>query len=48
MMKVKIFADSDYDLLEREINDFIKDKTIINIKFTSSKYTTKVLVMYTE
>ena len=47
-MKVKIFADSNYDTLEGWINDFIKDKTVIDIKFTTSQYTTKALVMYLE
>ena len=47
-MKVKIFADSDYALVEKEINDFIKDKTVIDIKFTTAKFTAKALVMYLE
>ena len=45
-MKVKIFADSNYATLEGWINDFVKDKTVIDIKFTTSKYTTKALIMY--
>jgi hypothetical protein len=48
MMKVKIFADSNYTVLEEQINAFTKDKTVIDIKFTTSKYTTKALVMYLE
>lgn len=47
-MKVKIFADSNYATLEEWINDFIKDKTVIDIKFTTSKYTTKALIMYSD
>lgn len=34
-MKVKIIANENTEILEQEINEFIKDKTIIDIKFNS-------------
>ena len=34
-MKVKIIANENTKILEQEINEFIKDKTIIDIKFNS-------------
>ena len=47
-MKVKVFANVDCDVLEKEINEFIRDKIVVDIKFTTSKYTAKALVMYEE
>ena len=40
-MKVKVFACSNAADLERAINDFIKDKKVIDIKFQSLHYATK-------
>lgn len=40
-MKVKIFSCSAADILEKAINNFIKDKKIIDIKFSSVHYFTE-------
>ena len=36
MQKVKIFKESNIVSLQRKINDFIKDKTVVNISFSMS------------
>lgn len=47
-MKVKILFDTLYDGLEMKINDFIKDKKIIDIKCQLSGTRKSALVMYEE
>lgn len=34
-MKVKVISFNDMDILEEAINNFIKDKKVINVKFNS-------------
>lgn len=45
-MQVKIFKRVNYLYLEEEINEFIKDKTIIDIKFQANKYGYYAMIMY--
>ncbi|MGL5191691.1 MAG: hypothetical protein ACRC7S_18780 [Cetobacterium sp.] len=46
-MKVKLIANMYFDNLQNEINDFIKDKEIIDIKFSVTTTNLKsVLIMY--
>lgn len=52
-MKVKIFANTNLKELQREINIFIKDKKIIDIKYqtatlTISRICSEALIMYEE
>ena len=47
-MKTKILFDTFYDGLEEEINEFIKDKKIIDIKYQLSGTRKSALVMYEE
>ncbi len=35
-MKIKLFEFNDYQLLEEAVNEFIKDKKIIDIKFSAT------------
>ena len=42
-MQVKIFRDLDIEKLEKEINEFIKDKCIIDIKFSTDAFYNKHL-----
>ena len=37
-MRVKIFRDLDVEKLEKEINKFIKDKCVIDIKFSTDAF----------
>ena len=39
--KVKIFRGDDIESTERTINNFIKDKFVIDIKFNSELFTTE-------
>ena len=34
-MKIKIFAESYIDMLEKQVNEFIKDKEVYDIKYSS-------------
>lgn len=45
-MQVKIFKHVNYLYLEEEINEFIKDKTIIDIKFQANEYAYCAMIMY--
>lgn len=36
-MKVKIFIDDEWSPLDKQINDFIKDKNVIDIKYPSDR-----------
>lgn len=45
-MQVKIFRHTNYLYLEEEINEFIKDKTIIDIKFQANEYRYYTMIMY--
>ena len=46
-MKVKIFTNVFYDNLEDEINEFIQDKQVHDIKYQKSRYEDfSVLIMY--
>ena len=47
-MKTKILFDTFYDGLEEKINEFIKDKKIIDIKCQLSGTRKSALVMYEE
>lgn len=49
-MKIKIFFDDSTPYLEHEINEFIKDKKVIDMKFNKSNGSNYhyVLVMYEE
>lgn len=40
--KVKIFSSNNYVDLENAINEFIKDKTVIDIRYTTEMVPTKV------
>lgn len=40
-MKVKIFVGNDIKRMEDEVNEFIKDKSVIDIKYQSMGLTTK-------
>lgn len=40
-MKVKIFGGIDIKSMENEVNEFIKDKSIIDIKYQSMGLTTQ-------
>ena len=44
-MKVKLY-NGNVDTLNYKINEFIKDKEIIDIKLSTGKYGTFVLIMY--
>ena len=37
-MKIKLFADNDHLALEEKINNFIKDKTVLDIKYDSNLF----------
>ena len=37
-MKIKLFADNDHLALEEKINNFIKDKTVFDIKYDSNLF----------
>lgn len=47
-MKVKIIYDEYVDRLENEINEFIKDKYVYDIKFPYAKTIPRALIMYDE
>lgn len=47
-MKVKIIYGEYVDRFENEINEFIKDKYVYDIKFPYSKIIPRVLIMYDE
>ena len=42
-MQVKIFRDLEIEKLEKEINKFIKDKCVIDIKFSTDAFYNKHL-----
>lgn len=42
-MQVKIFRDLDIDKLEQGVNKFIKDKCVIDIKFSTDAFYNKHL-----
>lgn len=46
MTKVKIFVESQSEKLENEVNEFIRDKKVSDMKFTSDSEFWSVLVMY--
>ncbi|MDB2153431.1 hypothetical protein [Clostridium butyricum] len=39
-MKIKILKNKDLDKLENDVNEFIKDKCVIDIKYESTQYRT--------
>ena len=47
-MKVKFFVEDNCDGLEKLINDFIKDKIVVDIKFQAYKLRRMALIMYDE
>ena len=44
-MKVKLY-NGNVDTLNNKINEFIEDKEVIDIKLSTGKYGTHVLIMY--
>lgn len=47
-VKVKVFNSSETNILEERINDFLKDKILVDIKMSAHKYSCTVIVMYKE
>ena len=47
-MRVKIIVERLYEELENEINEFISDKSVKDIKLTESEDFWSVLIMYEE
>lgn len=45
-MKVELLYSSNTNMLNDKINKFIEDKEVIDIKLSTSKYGTCVLIMY--
>lgn len=45
-MKVKLIASNFLDNLENKINDFIKDKVVIDIKFENFNNYFSCMIMY--
>ena len=45
-MKVKLLYSGDTNMLNDKINEFIEDKEVIDIKLSTGKYGTHVLIMY--
>ena len=45
-VKVKIFNSNDISELERDINRFIKNKLVIDIKLAAHRYSCTALVLY--
>lgn len=45
-MKVKLLYSGNTDMLNDKINEFIEGKEVIDIKLSTSKYGTCVLIMY--
>lgn len=45
-VKTKIFNSGDITELERDINRFIKNKLVIDIKITAHRYSCTVIVLY--
>ena len=45
-VKVKIFNGSDTSELEKDINDFIKNKLVIDVKLAAHKYSCTAIVLY--
>lgn len=56
MTKIEIFADNDLMRLRNKVNDFIRDKNVVDVKITSFTYATtdcvhaadRILVIYEE
>ena len=48
MKKVKIIAETRYPLLEEAINEFIKDKNILDIQYADSPTYASALIVYKE
>ena len=44
--KVKIFNSGDIDELEHDINRFVKNLEVIDIKIVSHRYSCTVMIMY--
>ena len=45
-VKVKIFNSNDISELERDINRFIKNKLVIDIKLAAHRYSWTAIVLY--
>ena len=46
--KVKIFCGNDKDVVEKEINDFIKDKIFVDLRISAHTYSVTIIVIYKE
>lgn len=46
--KVKIFCGNDKDVVEREINEFIKDKIFVDLRISAHTYSVTIIVIYKE
>lgn len=46
MKKVKIIAKEKYPFLEEAINDFIKDKTVLDIQYADTPTFVSALIVY--
>lgn len=45
-MRIKIFSSNQLSEIEKKVNDFIKDKIVIDIKCTTTEHSHTVFVMY--